>query len=68
MRPFGEVVIVAPDREFSGAGAALGALHLIQPEVHKAHVEGIDEAWAITGPQRCASCSRASVPLALHLI
>ena len=50
MRPFGEVVIAAPDREFSGAGAALGALHLIQPEVHKAHVDGIDEAWAITGP------------------
>ena len=25
MRPFGEVVIAAPDREFSGAGAALGA-------------------------------------------
>lgn len=50
MKPFGEVVIAAPDREFSGAGAALGALHLIQPEVHRAHVDGIDEAWAITGP------------------
>ncbi|MBU3717207.1 MAG: hypothetical protein FGM45_02750 [Actinobacteria bacterium] len=50
MKSFGEVVIAAPDREFSGAGAALGALHLIQPEVHKAHVDGIDEAWAITGP------------------
>lgn len=50
MKPFGDVVIAAPDREFSGAGAALGALHLIQPEVHKAHVDGIDEAWAITGP------------------
>ena len=50
MRPFGDVVIAAPDREFSGAGAALGALHLIQPELHKAHVDGIDEAWALTGP------------------
>jgi 5'-nucleotidase len=50
MRPFGEVVVVAPDREFSGAGAALGALHLIQPEVHRTRVEGIDEAWAVTGP------------------
>ncbi|MEY3340546.1 MAG: 5-nucleotidase SurE [Actinomycetota bacterium] len=50
MKPFGDVVIAAPDREFSGAGAALGALHLIQPEVHKAQVDGIDEAWAITGP------------------
>lgn len=50
MRPFGEVVIVAPDREFSGASAALGALHLIQPEVQRLSVEGIDEAWAVTGP------------------
>lgn len=50
MRRFGDVVIVAPDREFSGASAALGALHLIQPEVRRADVEGIDEAWAVTGP------------------
>lgn len=50
MRRFGEVVMVAPDREFSGASAALGALHLIQPEVHKVHVDGIEEAWAVTGP------------------
>lgn len=50
MRDFGDVVIVAPDREFSGAGAALGALHLIQPEVRRVHVDGIEEAWAVTGP------------------
>lgn len=50
MRPFGDVVIVAPDREFSGASAALGALHLIQPEVHRMSVDGIDESWAVTGP------------------
>ena len=50
MTPFGQVVIAAPDREFSGAGAALGALHLIQPEVSRASVDGIDEAWAVTGP------------------
>lgn len=50
MRPFGDVVIVAPDREFSGASAALGALHLIQPEVHRMSVEGIEESWAVTGP------------------
>ncbi len=35
MLAFGEVVIVAPDSEYSGAGAAVGALHLIRPEVHK---------------------------------
>lgn len=50
MRQFGDVVVVAPDREFSGAGAALGALHLIQPEVHRVHIDGIDAAWAVTGP------------------
>ena len=50
MRPFGEVVIAAPDREFSGAGAALGALHIMQPEVHRSNIDGIDEAWAVTGP------------------
>jgi 5'-nucleotidase len=27
----GDVVVAAPDREYSGAGAALGALHLIRP-------------------------------------
>ena len=26
------------------------ALHLIKPEVHRASVDGIDEAWAVTGP------------------
>lgn len=50
MRPFGDVVVVAPDREFSGAGAALGALHVIQPEVYRGSIAGIDEAWAVTGP------------------
>ncbi len=50
MRPHGDVVIAAPDREFSGAGAALGTLHLIQPEVHRQLVDGIDEAWSVSGP------------------
>ncbi len=50
MRGLGEVVVVAPDREYSGASAAFGALHLIQPEVQHAHLDGIDQAWAVTGP------------------
>jgi 5'-nucleotidase len=50
MRAHGDVVVVAPDREFSGAGAALGALHLIQPEVRRVSIDGIDEAWSLTGP------------------
>lgn len=50
MRRHGEVVIIAPDREYSGASAALGTLHLIQPEVHRVDVDGIAESWAVTGP------------------
>ena len=51
--PFGDVIVVAPDSEYSGAGASLGALHLIRPEVHRVHIdglEGVKEAWSVTGP------------------
>ena len=40
----GEVVIAAPDREYSGAGAALGTLHLIRPEVRRVEVQGVSES------------------------
>lgn len=50
LRPVGDVVIAAPDREYSGAGAGLGALHLLQPEIHRIAVDGVDEAWAVSGP------------------
>ena len=59
MRPHGEVVIAAPDKEYSGAGAALGTLHLIKPEVRRVNVEGMDEAWSVTGPPAlCVMFSR----------
>ena len=59
MRPFGDVVIAAPDQEYSGYGAAIGSIWLMKPEVHKAHVEGIDEAWAVTGaPALCTMFAR----------
>lgn len=47
-----EIVIAAPDQEYSGAGAALGALHLIQPEVRRASIEGLGDhdVWKVTGP------------------
>ncbi|MGH9093774.1 MAG: 5'/3'-nucleotidase SurE [Acidimicrobiales bacterium] len=48
--PLGQVIVIAPDTEYSGAGAALGALHIIHPEVHRARIDGIDEAWTVTGP------------------
>jgi 5'-nucleotidase len=50
MRRHGEVVVVAPDAEYSGAGAALGPLHLMHPELKHAAIDGIDEAWAVNGP------------------
>ena len=50
MLPHGDVVVVAPDSEYSGASAAFGALYKMKPEVHHARVEGIDESWAVGGP------------------
>jgi 5'-nucleotidase len=46
----GEVIVAAPDSEYSGASAALGALHVIRPEVHEVSLDGIDTAYAVTGP------------------
>jgi len=47
-----EVHVVAPDQEYSGAGAALGALHLIQPEVRRSHIDDCpaDAVWKVSGP------------------
>jgi len=50
MREHGNVTVVAPDSEYSGASAAFGAIHIMRPEVHKAHIDGIDESWALSGP------------------
>lgn len=50
MTRHGEVVIVAPDEDYSGSGASLGAIHLITPEVRRVDVDGIDEAWTVSGP------------------
>jgi 5'-nucleotidase len=59
MRDHGDVTVVAPAAEHSGAGAAIGALHLIEPEVHPAEVDGIDRAWKVNGtPALCAMFAR----------
>jgi 5'-nucleotidase len=50
MTAHGVVTVVAPDDEYSGASAALGALHRIQPEVHRTQLEGVPEAWSVSGP------------------
>jgi 5'-nucleotidase len=62
MTDLGDVVVVAPDSEYSGASAALGALHLLQPEVKHAAVEGIAEAWTVNGtPGLCVMFARLGV-------
>ena len=47
-----EVHVIAPDQEYSGAGAALGALHLIQPEVRRSHIDdcAVEAVWKVSGP------------------
>lgn len=46
----GDVVVAAPDREYSGASAAVGTLHLMRPEVRRIEMPGVPEAWSVTGP------------------
>ncbi|MGH9132979.1 MAG: 5'/3'-nucleotidase SurE [Ilumatobacteraceae bacterium] len=46
----GDVVVVAPDREFSGASASVGALHLMRPEVRRVPMSGVPEVWTLNGP------------------
>ena len=51
MEQFGEVVVVAPDSEYSGCSASLGPVHLIRPEVHPGHIEGFGGVvHVINGP------------------
>ncbi len=50
MTAHGDVTVAAPDDEYSGASAALGTLHRIQPEVHQTQIAGVPEAWSVTGP------------------
>lgn len=46
----GEVTVVAPDREYSGASGSLGVLNQMRPEVHRRQIDGVAEAWAVAGP------------------
>jgi 5'-nucleotidase len=53
MRPFGDVVVAAPDIEYSGAGCAVGALQFLRPEVHRVQLEQLDgmaDVWTVSGP------------------
>ena len=50
LRDLGEVLVVAPDGEYSGSSAAFGAINLIEPTGHRSEIEGIDEAYSVSGP------------------
>lgn len=54
MTRFGDVSVIAPDTEYSGAGAAIGAIWERVPHVTRHRLEGIDEAWAVNGPPALA--------------
>lgn len=54
MTRHGDVVVIAPDREFSGAGAAIGAIWDFVPHVTAAEIDGVPEAWAVNGPPALA--------------
>ncbi len=54
MNRFGDVTVVAPDTEYSGAGAAIGAIWERTPHVTRHELDGIDEAWAVNGPPALA--------------
>ena len=62
MSSLGEVIVVAPDSEYSGSGASVGALHMIRPEVKKVSTEGASEAYTVSGPPAlCVLFSRMGV-------
>ncbi|MEZ5343583.1 MAG: 5'/3'-nucleotidase SurE [Acidimicrobiales bacterium] len=59
MLEFGEVTVVAPDSEFSGAGAAIGAIWEKTPEVHRSEIADIDTVWTVSGaPALCVLYAR----------
>jgi 5'-nucleotidase len=62
MRAHGDVVVVAPEVEHSGAGAGLGPLHLIHPQAQTTTIDGVDEAWSVNGsPALCTMFARFGV-------
>ncbi|HAY66446.1 MAG TPA: hypothetical protein DCY36_10485 [Acidimicrobiaceae bacterium] len=50
MQQHGDVFIAAPDSEYSGAGAAIGPIHLSEPEVRSTKIDEISTAWTVSGP------------------
>ena len=62
MRQHGDVVVVAPEVEHSGAGAGVGPLHLIKPQARLTTIDGVEEAWCVNGsPALCTLFARFGV-------
>ena len=56
-----EIVVAAPDTEYSGAGAALGALHMITPVIRRVDLPnvGTNDTWSVSGaPALCVMFAR----------
>jgi len=54
MTEHGDVSVIAPDSEYSGTGAAIGAIWERTPHVTRHRLDGIPEAWAVNGPPALA--------------
>ncbi len=52
MRPFGDVTVVAPASEYSGAGASLGTLTFEEPVARQVELTALADmnCWSVTGP------------------
>jgi 5'-nucleotidase len=52
MRPHGDVTVVAPASEYSGAGASLGTLTFDEPTARPHDIEALDglTTWSVSGP------------------
>lgn len=50
LAPLGDVVVVAPDGEYSGSSASLGALVDMDPIVRRHRHHDRYEAWSLSGP------------------
>jgi 5'-nucleotidase len=59
----GDVFVVAPDSEYSGASAAVGPIHLLRPEVHRAQIDGFSgSVHTVSGPPAlCVMFTRLGV-------
>ncbi len=49
----GDVMVVAPDQEFSGASSAIGSIADMKPQAHRREIPdlpGDNNVWAVSGP------------------